>query len=112
MLGGGGPLGLDLPPDGIGVIAFVAVHQIGRGRLVKQCIGRDAIGHMAPGQQEGDGAALRVGQGVNFGGAPTARPADRLVPLPPFPPEAQRCAFTAEESISSSAAGPPAVASA
>lgn len=88
------------------------MHQIGRGQLVEQGIGGDAIGNLPAGEQEGDGAAVFVGQGVDFGGAAAARAADRLVPLPPFPPEAQRCAFTAEESINTSAGGPPAVAKA
>ncbi len=38
--------------------------------------------------------------------------ADRLLKFPPLPPDAQRCAFTAELSISTCAGGPPADASA
>ena len=40
--------------------------------------------------------------------SPTTRSADRLILFPPLPPEAQRCAFTAEESMSASAGVPPA----
>ena len=43
--------------------------------------------------------------------APTARAADGLGLLPPLPPEAQRCALTAELSIRTWAGGPPALAS-
>lgn len=103
---------LDLSAHGVGVVALVAMDQIGGGHLVEQGVGSDAIRDLPAGEQEGDGAAIPVGQGVDFGGATAARAADRLVPLPPFPPEAQRCAFTAEESIKTSAGGPPAVASA
>lgn len=107
-----GALRLDLPAHGVGVIALVAMNQVGSGELVEQRIGGDAIGNLPAGEQEGDGTTIPVGQGVDFCGAPAARAADRLVALPPFPPEAQRCAFTAEESISTSAGGPPAVATA
>jgi hypothetical protein len=86
------------------------MNQVGGGHPVEQGIGGNAIGNLAAGEQEGDGATVLVGQGVDFGGAAAARAADRLVPLPPFPPEAQRCAFTAEESINTSAGAPPAVA--
>ena len=98
--------------SGVGVVALVAVNDLGRGDLIEQGIRGDAIGDLAAGEQKGDRATVAVGQGVDFGRASAARAADRLAPLPPFPPEAQRCAFTAEESIRISAGGPPAVASA
>lgn len=101
---------VDLPAHGVGVVALVAMDQIGGGDFVEQGVGGDAIRDLPAGEQEGDGAAVPVGQGVDFGGATAARATDRLVPLPPFPPEAQRCTFTAEESIKTSAGGPPAVA--
>ena len=71
-----------------------------------------AISDLASGEQEGDGPAVAIGQRVDFGRAASARTTDGLVALPPFPPEAERCAFTAEESISTWAGGPPALASA
>lgn len=101
---------LDLPSHGVGVVAFIAVDQFSDRHLIEQDVGSDAIRNLPAGEQESDGAAVPVGQGVDFGGAAAARAADRLVPLPPFPPEAQRWAFTAEESIRTSAGGPPAVA--
>jgi hypothetical protein len=61
-------------------------------------------------EQEGDRPAVAVGQRVDLGRAPTARAADGLIALPPFPPEAERCAFTADESMSTWAGGPPAFA--
>jgi hypothetical protein len=43
---------------------------------------------------------------VDLGGAAAARTADRLRRRPPFPPAAERCAFTAELSIMATPAGP------
>ena len=82
----------------------------GGRHLLQQCRSRRAIGDLAAGEQEGDGPAVAIGQRVDLGRAPAARAADGLVALPPFPPEAERCAFTAEESISTWAGGPPALA--
>jgi len=59
-------------------------------QLVEQLIGRDAIGHLAAGQQKGDRTTVYVAQRVDFCRPPTARAADRLIVFPPFPPEAQR----------------------
>jgi len=39
-------------------------------------------------------AAFAVDNGMNFRGPAAATDADRLLFLPPFPPLAQRCAFT------------------
>jgi hypothetical protein len=83
-------LGLDLPANGIAIVAFVTVEQFDRRYLIEQRVGSDAIRHLAPREQEGDRAAEPVGQGVDFGGAAAPRATDRLCVLPPFPPEAQR----------------------
>lgn len=107
-----GTLALDLSTDGIAVIAFVAMQDVGFRHELQQGIGRRAIGHLATGQEEGDRAASTVGQGVDLGGAPASGAAYGLTEFPPLPPEAQRWALTADESISSSAGGPPAEASA
>ena len=109
---GRGSLGLDLPAHGVGVVALVPLHQVGRRHLVQQSLRSRAVGDLAAGQQEGDRTARRVGQGVDLRRPPAAGLPDRLTALPHFPPEAQRCAFTAELSIRSSAGGPPAPASA
>ena len=66
------------------------MQDFGVGEVVEQGVGGDAVGHLAAGQQEGDRAAQAIGQGVDFRGATAARAADRLAPLPPFPPAAQR----------------------
>ncbi len=87
---GGSALGFDLAAHGVAVIALVSVENFSAGEAVEQGIGGDAVGYLTAGQQERDRAAPAVGQGVDFGGASAARAADRLGPLPPFPPAAQR----------------------
>ena len=57
---------------------------------IEQSVGGDAVRDLAAGQQERDRAAEAIGQRVDFRRPPTARTADRLRVLPPFPPEAQR----------------------
>ncbi len=106
---GCGAMRLDFLAYGVGVVTLVALDDSGPFELFEQGVGRGAIGNLAASQQEGNRAAAYVGQGVDLGRAAAARTADRLALLPPFPPEAQRCAFTAEESINTSAGGPPAV---
>ena len=106
---GRGAMRLNFLANGVGVVPFVALDDCSRFELVKQGISRGAISNLAASQQEGNRAAVYIGQGVDLGRAAAARAADRLALLPPFPPEAQRCAFTAEESINTSAGGPPAV---
>lgn len=96
--------------NGIGVIALVGVQDRALGHLLQKQISGAAIGDLATGQEESDRAAQAIGQGVDLRGSPTARPANRLILLPPLPAEAQRCAFMAEESIRTSAGGPPALA--
>ena len=103
-------LGFDLPSHSVGVISLVAMHEIARRHLIEERVGGRAIRNLATGQQERDGTAVGVSQRVDFCRASAARAADRLAVLPPFPPEAQRCALTAELSISNAAGGPPAVA--
>jgi hypothetical protein len=109
---GRGAFVLDLSPDSISIVAFITMQKRCFVELIEQNVGCGAVGNMAAGQQKPDGTAETVGQGMDFGGASTTRATDRLIFLPPFPPDAQRCAFTAEESISTSAGGPPAAAKA
>jgi hypothetical protein len=45
-------------------------------------------------QQEDPGSTAFVSQGVDRRRAPTARASDRFGEGPPFPPVAERCAFT------------------
>jgi len=50
---------------------------------------------IAAGQFEGDKAAVSVNDSIDFRGAPASALADGLRLGPPFPPDAQRCAFAA-----------------
>jgi hypothetical protein len=81
---------LDLATDGVAVISLVAVQDFGTGHLIEQCIGSGAVGDLAAGQQERDGAAEAIGQRVDFRRPPAAGATDRLREFPPLPPEAQR----------------------
>ena len=61
------------------------------GRGERQNIGRSRdIGILARGQMQDDGPAERIAQRMDFCCAASARSADGLIVLPPFPPEAQR----------------------
>ena len=73
-------------------------------------LGRLAVGGLARCQQEGERSALAIGDGVDLGVASAPADPDRLVLRPPFPPAAERCAFTCVLSISTSVGGPPAAA--
>ena len=53
----------------------------------------------ASGQQDGDETSLSICECVNLRVAPSARTANSLLLLPPFPPAAERCALTWVESI-------------
>jgi len=57
------------------------------------------IGVLAGSKMKCARSAIRVAQRVDFRGPPTARVADRLFMLPPFPPLAERCALIEVESM-------------
>lgn len=80
--------------DCVGVVALVG-DQIARSCCaVEQQAGSLHVRYMARGQVEGVGPPERVGEGVDLGCLTAAREADRLIFRPPFPPWAERCAFT------------------
>ena len=97
---GAAPVSSHLPADGVGVVAFVGVEETaGRQALQKHRAG-SAIGDLSARQQEGERATELIGERMDLGRAAAAGAADGLALLPPLPPAAQRCAFTAELSIS------------
>lgn len=105
-----GALFLNLATDGVRVIGAVGEHEgICRDGLQQRLCGA-AVGSLADGEQEAWRASEDVCQGVDLGRASATADADRLGLLPPFPPAAQRCAFTCVLSSRSSAGGPPAAA--
>ena len=68
---------------------------------------RTAVGGLPRRQQEGEWSALPIGDGMDFGVSTASVDADRRVVRPPFPPAAERWAFTCVLSISNSVGGPP-----
>ncbi len=80
----------DLRSERVAVIPFVR-DQRAHGRRERQNLGRSRdVGILARGQMKSDRPAERIAQRMDLGRAATARSADRLIVLPPFPPEAQR----------------------
>ncbi len=101
----------DQVADAVAVISPVGMDDAARRQLVQQMLGRLTVGGLPRRQQEGERPALAVGDGVDLGVASTPADPDRLDARPPFPPAAERCAFTCVLSISTSAGGPPDAAS-
>ena len=74
----------------VAVIPFVSEERA-HGRSERQNVGRRRdIGILAWGQMQDDRPAERIAQRMDFCGAASARAADCLIVLPPFPPEAHR----------------------
>ena len=105
-------LRLDQVADAVAVIGAVGMNDAAGWQVFEEMFGGLAVGRLSRCQQEGERSPLTVGDRVDFGIAPTPADADRLAMRPPFPPAAERCAFTCVLSISTSAGGPPAAASA
>ena len=80
----------DLAAKVVAIIPFVAEERA-HGRRERQNIGRRRdIGILAWGQMQDDRPAERIAQRMDFCRAASARAADGLIMLPPFPPEAHR----------------------
>ena len=77
-------------------------------KALEQSFAGRAVSDMTARQHEGEWTTLSIRQRVDLRRATAARAADRLIGLPPFPPEAERCALTAELSMRTCAGGPPA----
>ena len=74
----------------VAVISFVGEERA-HGRRERQNIGRRRdIGILARGQMQDERPAERIAQRMDFCRAASARAADCLMVLPPFPPEAHR----------------------
>ena len=72
------------------IIPFVS-EECAHGRRERQNIGRRRdIGILAWGQMQDERPAERIAQRMDFFRAASARAADCLIVLPPFPPEAHR----------------------
>lgn len=102
---GDGSAAIEQGAQMIGVVAFVTDQPEAGGGVVQQRGGGGDVGDISAGQPVGARPAREIDQDVDFGGAATARAADRLVTLPPFAPLAARCARTAVLSIMATAGG-------
>src|ERR1700693_1420960 len=87
-----------LPQSGA-VVVLVAQHPFRRLHSADQALRDRAIMRFASSQQDGEKAPFSICECVYLRVAPSARAANSLLLLPPFPPAAERCAFTCVESI-------------
>ncbi len=90
-----GDYGLSSMPNNFGAKVVTVVPFIGEKRAHGWCerqnIGRSSdVGILTWGQMQHDRPAERIAQRMDFCGTASARAADGLILLPPFPPEAHR----------------------
>ena len=81
------------------IVGLIAEHPLGWLHSADQALRHRAIMRFASGQQDGEEPPFSIRKGVDLRVAPSARAANSLLLLPPFPPEAERCALTCVESI-------------
>jgi hypothetical protein len=81
------------------IVGLVAEHPFRRLHSANEALCERAIVRFTSGQQDGDKAPFNICECVNLRIAPSARAANSLLLFPPFPPAAERCAFTCVESI-------------
>jgi len=75
------------------VVGFVGEEFLSLFGLVDQWFGNRAIMRLAAGQEEGKKTSLSICNCMDFRIAAASAPTNRLILLPPFPPDAERCAF-------------------
>ena len=86
-------------PQAVSVVCSVSEQPTRRRNRRQQFARRWQVMTIAGCDQEGDRPAAILGQRVDFGRAPTARAADRLLEVPPFAPAAERWALMWVESM-------------
>ncbi len=85
--------------ESIAIIGGIAQKRFGRRQRLHERGRRAYVVAISTGQIERNDPSLAIDHGVDLG-RPTAPAApDGLLPLPPFPPAAQRCAFAVVLSI-------------
>lgn len=85
------------PEDGeevVRIVAAISDQALEAGRVLDQFAGGLDVGGVAGRQPECDGPPEEVADRVDLGRPAAARDADRLGFRSPFPPCAERCAFT------------------
>ena len=87
-------MALDQASNGIGIVGLVGHHDRAARQNPEQDIGLRRVSGVAAGQVERERSTLAIAQRVELGVSAAAARADRLFPRPPFPPAAERCAFT------------------
>lgn len=85
---------LDQIADAVAVIGAVGVDDAAPGQGAQQVLSGATVSSLARCQQKSERSALAVGEGMDLGVAAASADADRLEVRPPFPPAAERCAFT------------------
>jgi hypothetical protein len=78
--------------QGGAVIGFIGEELSGWLGATDQGLGGWTIMRLATAQQDGKKAAFSICDCVDFRIAPAARASNRLILLPPFAPDAERCA--------------------
>jgi hypothetical protein len=86
-------------PKFFAVVSFVAEQLLGDPGAADETLGWRTIMRLAAGQKDGKKTAFSICDCMDFRIAPAARAADRLLKLPLFAPDAERCALTCVESI-------------
>jgi len=81
------------------IVGVVAKHALWRLYSADQPLGNRIVVRFACCQQDGNEASFSICECVYLRVAPSARAANSLFLLPPFPPAAERCASTCVESI-------------
>ena len=85
-------------PELAGVVSAVGDQPLRRWNERQQGRCADQIVSLARRQRNGERSADLVSYGVNLGRPSAARSSDCLLEVPPFAPDAERCAFTYVES--------------
>ena len=80
----------------VGLVADQALRQLASAN---EPLGNWAVVRLATGQEDGEKAALSICECMDLCVAPASRATNSLLLLPPFPPDAERCALTCVESI-------------
>jgi len=75
------------------IIGLVGDEFLGFPGLFDQWFGNRAVMRFTAGQGEGKKTSLSICNCMDFRVAAASRPTNRLILLPPFPPDAERCAF-------------------
>ena len=75
------------------VVGFVGEEFLGLFGLVDQRFGNRTVMRLAARQSEGKKTSFSICNCMDFRIAPASRPTNRLISLPPFPPDAERCAL-------------------